>query len=104
MSKYIPVNELVMAEMKKQGLRPADLARKLRLSNATTYYLLSRPTIQIDRLWQICVILKINFFKILSDQLGVENTDASFLDPEKEALKAENKTLKEIIQLLGGNK
>ena len=101
MSKQLPINKLILAEMKKQGLRPPDLARKLRLSTSTTYYLLSRPTIQVDRLWEICEILQINFFQVLADQLNIQNDSEAFVDKEKEALKAENKTLKEVIKMLG---
>jgi lambda repressor-like predicted transcriptional regulator len=102
MSKKTPLNTLIEAEMKKKGLRPADLARKLRLSVSTTYYLLSRPSIQVDRLWQISKILEINFFQILADQLNLEDDSDAFKDDEKEALKAENATLKEVIKMLGG--
>ena len=101
MKKYRPINELIYLEMKKQGFRCPDLARRLHLSNSSTYYLLSRPTIQIDRLWEICEILQINFFQILSNQLQIENSDGLLADEEKEALKTENKTLKEVIKMLG---
>lgn len=102
--KYKPINKLIESEMRKQGLRPPDLARRLKLSTSSTYYLLSRPTIQVDRLWQICDILKINFFQVFADQLNMQNDSGAFKDEEKEALKAENKILKEVIKLLGGNK
>ncbi|MCZ4695667.1 hypothetical protein DWB61_13070 [Ancylomarina euxinus] len=101
MKKHRPINELIHLEMKKQGFRCPDLARRLHLSNSSTYYLLSRPTIQIDRLWEICEVLQINFFHILSNQLQIDNSEQLFIDEEKEALKAENKTLKEVIKLLG---
>jgi len=101
MKKYAPVNELILFEMKKQGLNTIDLAQRLQLSNSSTYYLLSRSSIQIDRLWEICEVLQINFFQILSNQLQIENSDGLPVDEEKEALKAENKTLKEVIKLLG---
>lgn len=102
MTKHSPINELIYLEMKKQGLKCPDLARGLNLSTSSTYYLLSRSSIQIDRLWEICEILQINFFQILSNQLQIENSEEHFIDEEKEALKAENKTLKEVIKMLGG--
>jgi len=101
MKKHEPINDLILFEMKKQGLNTVDLARRLNLSASSTYYLLSRSTIQLDRLWQICEVLQINFFQILSNQLQIENSDGQLADEEKEALKAENKTLKEVIKLLG---
>ena len=101
MSKHEPINDLISLEMKKQGLNTVDMSRRLNLSRSSTYYILSRPSIQIDRLWEICEVLQINFFQILSDQLQIENSDGLLADEEKEALKAENKTLKEVIKLLG---
>lgn len=101
MKKHEPINEIILFEMKKQGLNTVDLARRLNLSTSSTYYILSRSSIQLDRLWQICEVLQINFFQILSNQLQIENSDGLLADEEKEALKAENKTLKEVIKLLG---
>jgi len=101
MKKHRPINELIHIEMKKQGFRCPDLARRLQLSNSSTYYLLSRSSIQIDRLWEICEVLQINFFQILSNQLQIEDSNDQLADEEKEALKAENKTLREVIKLLG---
>ena len=104
MKKHKAINELIHHEMKKQGFKCPDLAQKLHLSNSSTYYLLSRPSIQIDRLWQISEVLQVNFFQILSKQLQIDNSEELFIDKEKEALKAENKTLKEVIKLLGSGK
>ena len=98
MKKYEPINEIILFEMKKQGLNTVDLSRRLNLSRSSTYYILSRPNIQIDRL---CEVLQINFFQILSNQLQIDNSDGLLADEEKEALKAENKTLREVIKLLG---
>ncbi|WP_321295054.1 helix-turn-helix transcriptional regulator [Marinifilum fragile] len=102
MSKKYPINELILKEMKRHGMRPPDLARKLGLSVSTTYYLLNRNTIQVDRLRQICRILNTNFFQILADQMNMDNNSEAFKDEEKEALKAENETLKSVIRMLGG--
>ncbi len=101
MSKHEPINDLISFEMKKQGLNTVDMSRRLNLSTSSTYYILSRPSIHIDRLWQICEVLQINFFQILSNQLQIEHSDDLLADEEKEALKAENKTLREVIKLLG---
>ena len=101
MKKHEPINDIILFEMKKQGLNTVDLSRRLNLSTSSTYYILSRSSIQLDRLWEICEVLQINFFQILSNQLQIENSDRLLADEEKEALKAENKTLKDVIKLLG---
>lgn len=101
MKIHEPINDIILSEMKKQGLTAVDLARRLNLNTSSAYYILSRPSIQLDRLWKICEVLQINFFQILANQLQMENIEQLFIDEEKEALKAENKTLKEVIKMLG---
>jgi len=101
MKKHEPINDIILFEMKKQGLTTVDLARRLNMNTSSAYYILSCSTIQLDRLWKICEVLQINFFQILANQLQIENTEQLFIDEEKEALKAENKTLKEVIKMLG---
>jgi len=60
---------------------------------------LKKTSIQTDRLAQISEILQVNFFKILAGDLTIENP----INPQIEKLTTENKTLKEVIRLLGGN-
>jgi hypothetical protein len=76
------------------------MAKKLDLSVNATYNTLKKPSIQTDRLAQISEILQMNFFKILAGQLNIANP----INPQIEKLTTENKTLKEVIRLLGGNK
>ncbi|RUT77745.1 hypothetical protein [Ancylomarina longa] len=92
-----PINELILSEMNKQGLSASDLAKKLQISMNSMYHILKSPTLQIHRLIDISWALQLNFFKIIADEINIQNP----LDPEKEALKVENKTLKEVIKLLG---
>jgi len=98
--KTIPVNELILSEMKKQEVTISSMAKKLDLSLNATYNVLKKPSIQTNRLAQICGILQVNFFKILAEELNVQNP----INPQIEKLTTENKILKEVIRLLGGNK
>lgn len=99
-NQTIPINELILSEMKKQEVTISSMAKKLDLSLNATYNTLKKPSIQTDRLAQICVILQVNFFKILAGELSVQNP----INPQIEKLTTENKTLKEVIRLLGSNK
>jgi len=99
-NKTIPINELILSEMKKQEVSVSAMAKKLDLSLNATYNTFKKPSIQTDRLAQISEILQINFFKVLGSQLSVEKP----IDPKIEELTTEIKTLKEVIRILGGNK
>ncbi|MFA9370428.1 MAG: hypothetical protein ACERIH_01850 [Labilibaculum antarcticum] len=99
-NKTTPINELILSEMKKQEVSISAMAKKLDLSINATYNTLRKASIQTDRLAQISEILQVNFFKILAGQLNIENP----INPQIEKLTTENKTLKEAIRLLGGNK
>jgi len=99
-NKTIPINELILSEMKKQEVSISDMAKKLGLSLNATYNTLKKPDIQTDRLAKISEILQVNFFKILAGELDIENP----INPQIEKLTTENEILKEVIRLLGGNK
>lgn len=98
--KATPINELILLEMKKQDVSIPTMAKKLDLSLNATYNTLKKSSVQTDRLVQISGILQVNFFKILAEGLNIQNP----INPQIEKLTAENKTLKEVIRLLGGNK
>lgn len=103
----LKVNELIKEEMKKQGLSPVHLANKIQVAPSSVYILLGKSSIQVARLWTICEALKINFFRILSDQINISepnNPRIKKLEDELSDIRKENETLKEVIALLGGNK
>jgi len=99
-NKTLPINELVLSEMKKQEVSISTMAKKLGLSLNATYNALKKPDIQTDRLAKISEILQVNFFSILTGDINIENP----INPQIEKLSAENETLKEVIRILGGNK
>ena len=96
----IAINELIVAEMNRQGVTANDLARQLDLNVNTVYHLLKKPNMQIDRLWEVCEILQINFFRMLAEEINIANP----VDERIQQLETENNMLKEVIALLGGNK
>jgi DNA-binding Xre family transcriptional regulator len=96
----IAINELIIFEMNRQGITANDLARQLNLNLNTVYHFLKKPSIQIDRLWAVCEILQINFFRMLAEEINI----ATPVDERINKLEVENEMLKEVITLLGGNK
>ncbi|MDM8161171.1 helix-turn-helix domain-containing protein [Labilibaculum sp. K2S] len=96
----IAINELILSEMNRQGLSAADFAQKLQISMNSMYHILKRPSMQIDRLWEVCEALQLNFFKVLADEIKITNP----VDPQMDQLQRENKMLREVIQLLGSSK
>ncbi|MDQ1772443.1 hypothetical protein GQR60_17570 [Labilibaculum sp. A4] len=96
----VAINELIRFEMKRQGLSAPELAHKMNIGLNSMYHILKRPSMQIDRLWEVCEALQLNFFKVLADEINITNP----VDPQMDQLQQENKMLREVIQLLGGNK
>jgi len=103
----IKLNELVKKEMKSQAVSPVELAGRLHIAPSSVYSLLEKESMQVSRLKTICRALNVNFFRIVADQINI----AEPLTPEIEELeeqvrdqKKENKTLKEVIALLAGDK
>lgn len=99
-NELTPINKLILSEMKKQEVSVVVMAKKLDVSMNAMYSILKKPSIQINRLAQISEVLQVNFFKILAEELNIQNP----INPQIENLTTENKTLKEVIRLLGGNK
>ncbi len=95
-----PINELILSEMKKQDMTISTMARSLDLSVNGTYNTLKKASIQTDRLAKISEVLQVNFFTILANELSITKP----INPQIEELTSENKTLKDVIRLLGGNK
>jgi Helix-turn-helix. len=97
-SPSLQVNELIIEEMNRQGVTALELSRKLGINVNTVYQILKRNSIKTDRLWEICEILQINFFRILADKIEIANP----VDDRLAKLESENNTLKEVIRMLGG--
>ena len=97
-STSLHINDLIIEEMKRQGVSAEVLSKRLGISVNTVYQILKKKSIHTDRLWAISEILQINFFKILADKVNIENP----VDDKIAILQSENKTLKEVIRMLGG--
>ena len=110
------INKKIVNVLHEKGETVSSLARKINIRPVTLRQQLERPTLQVNRLWSICHAMKINFFQEIAnsyEQETLNNADdidgTEYINIQKELqekceqlelLKNENKTLKEVIQLL----
>ncbi|WP_282014983.1 helix-turn-helix domain-containing protein [Marinifilum flexuosum] len=114
----VPINlqKRIKDELKKQKISLSSMARKLNISSVSLFQLLERSTMQVDRLWTICLALDINLFQEIANHLdgkaynpALEEKDKEIevlehkikdLENDVERLKTERDCFKEAISLL----
>lgn len=104
-NKYrVPVNvhKIIKRKIKKENLSLVEVAREINVSKMALYQLLDRRTMQIDRLWSLCVVLEINLFQEIANHLEIEHFSPAVekKDKEIEDLNSELAELKEELKLL----
>ncbi len=67
--EQIDVNEFIKREMKKNKVTNTELATGLKIHPSSIYGILSRPTIQVQRLGELSEFFKHNFFREIADNL-----------------------------------
>jgi transcriptional regulator with XRE-family HTH domain len=103
----LKVNELIKEEMKKQAVSQVELAERLQIAPSSVYNILESGSIQVSRLETISKALKINFFRIVAEQINIHepvNAKIEELEEQVRDQRKENEILKEVITLLGANK
>lgn len=81
------VGTMITNQLKKMGLRPADLARRLEYSMPGTTNLLNRKSMQTELLRKVSLALEHNFFDRFADI--PEQVDTSELEGKVKELTAE---------------
>ena len=102
--------EILKREMKKQHLNASELSRKLGLHQTSIQGILSRETIQVQRLADLCKAMQFNFFRELAEQFpfeepvidNVHKQKVSELNEEINLLKEDNKILTIKVEVLNG--
>ncbi|WP_320019644.1 hypothetical protein [Labilibaculum manganireducens] len=110
------IQKMIKNYLKEQHITPTQLARRLSMRPISAHQMLERPTMQVDRLWSICLALDVNIFQAVANELDIEhyhpkvdqlkkeietgNQQINALKKELELLTHENNTLKEVIGLL----
>lgn len=116
--KAIPfsIQKMIKEKLKEEHITPTQLAHRLDMRPISAHQMLDRPTMQVDRLWSICVALELNIFQEIANRLDIEHynpvvdqqnkeieslsAEIAKLKRDKELLETENKTLKEVIKLI----
>ena len=68
----ISIGKLIEEEMKRQGIRPRELAKRICVSRTNVYNIVERGSIDTELLRRICRALKTNFFALLAKELEKE--------------------------------
>ena len=114
----VPINlqKKIKDKLKQEKITITSLARQLNMSSVSLYQLLERSTMQVDRLWTICVALDMNLFQEIANHLEakaynpiVDEKNREIADLQKKVedleqqvdrLKTERDSFKEAISLL----
>ncbi len=99
---------MIHREMQKKHFTATDLSRKLHLHLSTVTGMLNRPTIQVQKLADLCGVFQYNFFREIAEQLPYEQPKYDEESKQREMellekiaqLEEENKTLKIKVEVL----
>lgn len=93
MSEALRLREALKLQLKARGMRYADLARALGLSEPSVKRLFSRGGITLERLERICSVLEIDFFELARSGRRVAEQPRSLSLAQEQALAAEPRLL-----------
>lgn len=62
------IGALIKAEMQRQGMSVAEMAKKLNVQRQTVYDMLNRPNIDVERLKDISDVLHKDFMSVIASQ------------------------------------
>ena len=69
----INILEMIKHVMLEKHMSKAELSRKMGLHYSTVQGMLSRNTIQVKKLGDLCEILDYNFFREIAEQFPLKN-------------------------------
>ena len=93
--------EIIKREMQQKHLSSTELSRKMGLHQTTVHGMLTRDSIKVERLAELCNIMQYNFFRELAEQFPYEQPEFNEVFKQKEAaLTEEIKTLKIKVEVL----
>ena len=98
---------MILREMKKQSISGADIARGFGVNPSSVQGMLLRPTMKLNRLAELSIFFKYNFFKEIAAtepfselNCSVQNdpTEMEALQTQVKELEMEVKILKQVIR------
>ncbi len=100
----IDIHSIIKRELRERKIYKADLARSLKLSFTSTNRMLTRHTLQVQRLIDLSMVCNYNFFREIADLLPcpkpeigkIESGDQKNIEPGEriKELESENSRLK----------
>jgi hypothetical protein len=75
----INVVSIVKRELKNRHISHSDVARKLNTNPSTIQGMLGRPTLQVNRLFDLSMVCNYNFFREIAELLPYEEPVAKHL-------------------------
>lgn len=93
----LDIGEIIKQEFERSGLSITQFARMINKERSLIYHLFKRRSIDTDLLFQICMVLNIDLFRLFSDKLEQENEVIGKRSPSgKTEQKEKRKVLVEI--------
>lgn len=71
----IAVVDIIKREMKNRRITVAELARGLKMTPSSVKGMLERPTLQVQKLAELSVFFKYNFFREIAEKLPYAEPD-----------------------------
>ena len=69
----LDIGEIIRQEFEKSGLSISQFARMINKERTVVYNLFKRQSIDTHQLYQICMVLNVDLFRVFSECLGEEN-------------------------------
>ncbi|MBC5621824.1 MULTISPECIES: helix-turn-helix transcriptional regulator [Butyricimonas] len=69
----LDIGEIIRQEFEKSGLSISQFARMINKERTVVYNLFKRQSIDTHLLYQICMVLNVDLFRVFSECLGEEN-------------------------------
>ncbi|WP_065219801.1 MULTISPECIES: helix-turn-helix domain-containing protein [Butyricimonas] len=69
----LDIGEIIRQEFEKSGLSTSQFARMINKERTLVYNLFKRQYIDTDLLFQICMVLNVDLFRLFSEKLREEN-------------------------------
>lgn len=87
---------IINRELKNRHISHSDVARKLSTSPSTIQGMLSRPTLQVNRLIELSMVCNYNFFREIAEMLPYEDPTPRKTESAAQIISGLNEQIKEL--------
>lgn len=99
--EQVDVMQMVRREMNRKNISGAAISRAIKVNPTSVTGMLQRPTIQVQKLAELCEFFNYNFFREIAQKLPFaepENTEATRLQNRIKELELEVTILRQTIK------